>query len=367
MDTIEVIEEIKTDNSLVKANDQINTGLAVFENKKAELTSLASESKITISGIDDKENIKKADAQRKLLKAQRVQITKDGKAMRDQLTVVSRKISEKEKELIGIISPVEDDLQNQLDKVEAEKERLRQIEIEKENKRIQDRIDSLNNYNHTIDFLSVKSMSEDDFSITLTQAKMAYEAEQARLAEEERLRLEKEIEDRKAREAEEKRLSEERAELERIRAEQEAAAEKIREQQEAIRKEQEAAQAKLRAEQEVVEAEKRAIEAEKERQRREEEIKKAREEATEAARLQAIEDAKEADRLKKEAEEKARIEAEKKAARRPDKIKIKEYISAIKEVPVPELKTSEAKLVMVSIQELISRFDNYASEKAEKL
>lgn len=360
METL-VIEEPKVTGKLSLASQKISNGLIVFENKKEELEALAEESKgLTIAGIDDKEGMKLVSEKRKALKAERVALQKQGKEMRDGLTQMSRQISEKEKELVSIIEPTEKELLAEEKRIEDEKERIRQEEIAKEEARIQIRIDALAKYGFQIDYADIKSMSDETFDKYLDAAKIQHEKEEAEKAEAERLRLEQEEKERQEKEAEQKRLEAERAELEKLRQEQADREAKIKAEQEAIA-----------AEKKRIEDEKAAIEAAKQKEiedkKRAEELKIAQEKAAEAARLKAIEDAKEAERLKKEAEEKARLAAERKAARQPDKKKIEAYIAAIKSIQIPELKTEDGKSVMASIQELIGRFDEYATKKASEL
>lgn len=350
-----------TDSALAVASQKINAGVVAFENKKAQLEALAKEAKgLKIASISDKEGARIVSEKRKALKSERVEIEKQAKAMRDGLTQINRDISAKEKELIAIIEPTEKDLLAEEKRIEEEKERIRQEEITKENARIQKRIDDLAQFGFQIDYADVKSMSDETFAKYLDAAKIQHKKDQAEKAEQERLRLEQEEKERLEREAEAKRIAEEKAELERL------------------RKEQEEREAKIRAEQEAMEAEKRKMEAERlaleEKKRKEEEdakraeeLRVAKEKAAEAARIKAIEDAKEAERVKAEQDRKEREAAERKAARQPDKVKIQKYISDIKSVPVPELKTEDGKQVVASIQELISRFDSYATEKADQL
>lgn len=353
--TQNITTELRVDTQKIAA------GIKAFEAKKIELQELAdSANGLTINGIEDREGLKVLSSKRKELKAMRVEITKQGKSMRDTLTAVSRNISAKEKELVEIIEPVEKELQSKEDAIEAEKERIRQGEIERENARIQKRIDALAQYGYQIDYTDIKAMSDETFDKYLEAAKAQFENEQAEKAEQERLQREREEKERLEREAEAKRIEDERKELEALRKKQEEAQRIIDEQN-----------ARIAAENKRIEDEKAAIEAARQKEiedkKRAEEIRIAQEKAAESARLKAIEDAKEAERIRAEKEEKERIAAERKAARQPDKIKIQEYIKAIKSVPVPDMKTEDGQVIMSQIQELITRFDAYSTEKANAL
>lgn len=360
VETQEEIKEVQQDNSLIIAQKQINTGLETFSKKKAELELLAKNSSVTISGIDDKANIKLADENRKVLKAERVQLSKDGKLMRDQLSAVSKRIIEKERELIAIIEPMEKQLSEDLEKIEAEKEAIKQAEIAKEEARIQSRIDSLSSYGFQIDLADIKAMSDETFAKYLDAAKTQYEKELAEKEEAERLQKIKDEEERLAKEAEQKRLDAERKELEELRAKQ-AEAQRIIDEQ----------NAKIAAEQKKIEDEKKAIEDARLKaiadKNRADELEAARKEAAEAARLKTIQDAKDAEAKRIEKELKDAELAKRKLARQPDKEKVKKYIADIKAIEIPAIKSEEAKLVMQSIQLLIDKLSTYADEKIETL
>jgi hypothetical protein len=340
---------------------QIQTGLIAFEERKAKIIELAeSATDLTLDDWKDSKTLKVISAKRKELKAERVAITKEGKSMRDLIAPVTKMILEKEKELVSILEPEEERLEGYEKWAAEEAEKERQAEIERENARIQKRIDELAEYGYQIDYADIKAMSDETFAKYLDAAKTQFEKEQAEKAEQERLRIEQEERERKEREAEQERLRKEREELERLRLEQEQREAELRKQQEAIEAE------RIRIEQEKQAAE-RAKKEEEMRKRREEEIQRAREEAAEQARIKAIEDAKEAERIRVEQEEKARIAAEKKAARQPDKVKIEAYINAIIAVPVPEMKTEEGMSVLASILELRGKLEDYAKWKANEL
>lgn len=360
--TAETMEESpKVVSTLTLASQKISYGLLAFESKKAELEALAEDSKgLTISSIEDKDMIKIVSEKRKILKSERVSISKQGKEMRDTLTQMNRQIIEREKELIAIIEPTEKELMEQEKWVADEKERIHQEEIAKENARIQSRIDALAAYGFQIDYSDIKSMSDETFEKYKEAAKSQYEKEEAEKAEAERIRLEQEEKERLEREAERKRLEAERKELEDLRAKQ-AEAQRIIDEQ----------NAKIAAEQKRMADEKARIEAERlaeiERKKRAEELKAAEEKAAEEARLKAIQDAKDAENARIEKERRVKEAAERKARRQPDKVKIQAYIAAIKAIEVPEMKTEDGQMVMSAIQELISRFDEYATRKADEL
>ena len=168
-------------------------------------------------------------------------------------------------------------------------------------------------------FVDVAMMGDKEFDDNLEHARVAYVAEQARIAAE-----------LKAREEENKRLAEGRAELERL------------------QKEQAEAQTKIDAATRLIEADRKALEEEK----RKEQERKDREAFEKQAKIKADADAKaavkqaEADRIAKEkkaAEAKAR-----KAARMPDKKKLIAWVASFNEtnVPTPIVESHEAQEIL---------------------
>lgn len=167
--------------------NNINSGLAAFETRKTELTQLKKDAEgLTIESIDDKQAISQVSTWRKKLKAARVEIQKEGKAMRDPLTKISKSISEKEYELIDIIGPTEKELQSKEDWVKVEEEKIRLEGERKEQERIQKRIDRLREYGFEIDLTFIKSISDEDFEGVVNTAKIEFEKEKAIQAEKER-------------------------------------------------------------------------------------------------------------------------------------------------------------------------------------
>ncbi len=204
--------------------EKISTGLQAFEERKAALIQLREEaSGIKVTTYEDKATLKKATEVRKKLKAARVEIEKEGKAMRDPLTGVNREITAKEKELTDIISPTEKDLKTVEDWYEFEKNRIYQEAAEMENERIQSRINQLAEYGYEIDLNMLKGISDEQFEKVVANAKSKFEKEQS--AKEEQA-----LKEAAQREQDEK----DRAELKALREKQEAHEKALIERQEAI-------------------------------------------------------------------------------------------------------------------------------------
>lgn len=226
---------------------RINEGLIAFETRKAELTELKERAEgLKIDSLEDKESINKVSVWRKKLKSARVDIQKEGKAMRDPLTKINKTISEKENELIGIIEPTEKALQEQENWVKAEQDKIDQEAERKEQERIQARIDRLRTYGYEIDIIFLRGIDDEQFEGVVAQAKVEYDKDQATKAEQ--ARLEQEQRDQ---------AEKDRAELKALREKQETAELILKERQDEL--DQKAAAQKAR-EDEILEKERKAAE-----------------------------------------------------------------------------------------------------------
>lgn len=219
---------------------KINTGLAAFETRKAELTQLKEDAAgLTIESIEDKAAIQKVATWRKKLKAARVEIQKEGKAMRDPLTKISKSISEKEYELIDIISPTEKDLQSKEDWVAAENLKIEQAEASRKQALLQDRIDRLAEYGYAIDITFLTALDDEQYEKVLDNARIEFEKEEAKKADEAKLEQERQAQIQKDQE-ELKALKAKQAEADRIIKERQdeldRQAEQLKQQQAAERK-----------------------------------------------------------------------------------------------------------------------------------
>lgn len=226
-----------------------------------------------------------------------------------------------------------------------EKERIAKLRAE--------RIELLSTVCDNPELFQVESMSNEGFDQLYKGQKLAKEKqiEEARIAEEKRIEAEK-------KEAEER---------ERMRIENERLKKEAEEKEAQLRKEREESERKAKAEREKAEAQRKAIE-EKARKEREELQKKADEklrlEREERIRLENIEK----ERLAKEqAERKARELAEKKAKAAPDKIKLEEFARSIDSMIMPEIKSSEAKLIINNSKSLLLKVSVYIREQTNNL
>jgi len=122
------------------------TSIDQFDPTVAELQGLVAKTKdLVVADLENKEQLEVVRTSRIALKKKRVDIEKYAKTLRDTATAWSRKVSAKEKELIGIIEPEEDRLaaieseaeklalrKAQMEKLPIRKERLAQIGDEEE-------------------------------------------------------------------------------------------------------------------------------------------------------------------------------------------------------------------------------------------
>lgn len=241
-------------------------------------------------------------------------------------------------------APVEQ-MEENLEKIEnhfinLEKERIAKLEAE--------RIEQLRQYTEIIP-MSLGLMQEDVFQAYLSSQKKAYE---------DRIAAEKQAElDRIAREKAE---AEER---ERIRVENERLKKEAEEREKAIEAERIEAEKKLEAERSEAAAKQKAIEEAARIEREKAEAERVKLENELKARQKAEEEAKaEAARIERE-----RIEAEKKAAKAPDKDKLKMFIQSISLPVTPDLKTDESKAVAAIIVEKFNAFKVWAESQISNI
>lgn len=211
----------ETGSDIVKVATDIQSGLAVFESRKAAVVAKVEKySTLTIKDASDKEGYKTVKEARLDLMRERTATEKEGKSMRDPLTQTNKFISAKEKELVEV-SQAEELRLSKLEKdYEAEQERIKQEEIQKEIDRKQKMVDQLAEYGMSISISQLENVTDVQFQESLVFAKEAFDKKESeRIAEEKRLADEAEAQ-RLAKEAEAKKLQEERAELDRIKAEQ---------------------------------------------------------------------------------------------------------------------------------------------------
>lgn len=233
-----------------------------FNPTKAELLTLAEKAKgLTIKGVEDKEGYQLVHKQRIELKNARVDITKIGKTLRAEAVSFQKAVIAKEKELVGIIEPIEADLQIKQDAIDEEKEKIKRVEL------LPERHEKL---------LTVKGDVDDDILLGLddTQFQDLFNQKHAEFLEE---KERKQQEEQAKIEAENKRIEDEKL-LQQVRKEAEVKAKEQGKKDAELAKfkaEQEKEEA-VKAEREKAEAEKQAVVEEQERKEREEKEEQAK-------------------------------------------------------------------------------------------
>jgi len=212
-----------------------------FNPTVAELNALATQYRnLAIAGVEDKEGYERVHKARMELVRTRGDITRAGKALRDDANKFSKAVIEKEKELVGIIEPVEKDLKAKQEAIDEEKERARRVVL------LPDRRAKLAEIGEIVSDDDLLGMSVEDFSVFFNSRKELYlerkeatlRAEEQRMAEEKRLVEEAKLAEQHAKEREAeleqaRKEATEKAEREAVvRAEQEAKAKAEREAEE---------------------------------------------------------------------------------------------------------------------------------------
>jgi hypothetical protein len=186
---------------------KIENGLQLLDQHEADLNLLAEQFKgLTIKGVDDKLGFATLRDARITLKSRRIQIEKDGKALRENAVKFQKRVIEREKQLIAIIEPTENALYMEEKRIEEQKEVIRLEKERKENERIQNRVTALAQFSFAMDLYELKIMPDAEFTELLLKVQDEYNQEQQRLAE-------VKAEEEKQRQAEQERIRLEREEF----------------------------------------------------------------------------------------------------------------------------------------------------------
>ena len=132
--------------------------LEKFNPKKAELTHLSmTYEKLEIKWIDDKAWYNAVDIARKDLKANRIEIKKTWKIMRDEANAFNKQVLDYEKDLVSIIEPLEKTLLDKQNEIDA----LR--EIEKRKKLLPERRTLLSHIKYEMSDEAILQYDSEDF------------------------------------------------------------------------------------------------------------------------------------------------------------------------------------------------------------
>lgn len=240
-------ETTKPETAIATTEQFISQQLQKFEFTEEGLIKLVDEVKeLKVTGIEDKEGLKKVHEGRMRLARARTGITKGGKALREFSNTYNKAVLERESTLVAIVSPTEEALKKQEDEIEYQKQEKKAQEQREEDAKIQTRIDALAKFDFAVDITTLKAWSEDQFNETLVDAEKEFNEKERKRQEEEQKKAEEREQLKKQKEAQEA----ERAELERkqrefnqqqeaARQENERKAKELTDQQDQLRKQQE--------------------------------------------------------------------------------------------------------------------------------
>lgn len=173
-----------------------NINLSMFSPKKAELITLADKYKdLKIDWVKDTKWFKLVHDAQMELKNARVWIQKTRLEYTRQFDEAKKQAMDLERELLWIITPIEESLKEQKEKIEAEKEKLKEEERQKKQKLLQDRIDKLATvgYVHP-NVIILQDMDEFFFNDLFENQKVIFEIAQQKIKEEEEKRLQEQEE-----------------------------------------------------------------------------------------------------------------------------------------------------------------------------
>ena len=313
---------------------------------------------LEIEGPEDKAGFKRVHDARMEARDLRLSAQDRHKTAKAAVLEFGRKLDAAKNQIVGMIEPIEADLQKKEDGYNEAREVIKRKVAEEAAAKLQARVNALTAVGGAVSLAVLQALTDEQFSAELATATKAHEE---RKAAEEAARVERErqeAEARKQREAEDARIAAERAKLEAERRQQEELARVEREKLEAERRKQEEALAEERRKADEAAAAERAKQAEFARKLEEERRKVAeerqrieREEFERQAKAKAEQEARE--KLEAERKEQVRIEAERKAeearreAMKPDIQKLRDYAAALESVPIPQVADAEAREMLL--------------------
>lgn len=354
---------MSTEIAEVEQVDFITTELQKFNITDTTIAEWSDKfSVLTINGIEDKSGYEKVREARLFIKGRRVEVEKTSKLLKADALAFQRAVNEEEKRIVALLDPIETQLELKEQNFEAEKQKLRDELLRKEQERINARVAllmengcSFNGEHYYIgesgvmSLTNVKEYTDRKFDLILDEVKLENIKIVEAKAEAERLQKE-----------EAERLKAEREELLAIRIEQDKQAAKLKEQQDAIN----ADRAKI--ENERIERENK-IRQEAEQKQRAIELDKAREEAAKKAKADLIEKQRLETERKIEADRKAKLRADRLEALKPVKQKLLDFAIQLNAIEMPILNDSEAEEILKSAKVLLTKVSDFIIEKSETL
>lgn len=319
---------------------------------------------LTVKGLDDKRGLVEVHAARMIVKNTRIDVEKTRKALKADALAWGQKVDAEARRITKLLEPIEDHLTFEEEKITKEKARLEAEKKRLEEERAQSIVNEFAKYGVLMPYAEAMTITDADYAVKIESAKQSWQAEQERIAEEKRHEETRRQEEAAKAKAESERLLQERIELERMRAAEEAKRQAERAEAECKRLEQEAI---LAAEREKIAAERRAIEAERMRQEHAAAMERAKKEAAEKAEREAIARAEREAKEKEEAERKAKAEAERQERLKPDKEKMMALADKIESMPLPEVVSPSARIVMDGIKERVESLCEFIRKSVERI
>ncbi len=342
------------DRVITQTEEYIEKALKQYTVTDAEIAKLNDKyMSLKINGQEDVKGYRVVRSARMEIKGKRIDVEKKRKELKEESLKFGKAVDGEAKRITALLLPIETHLTEQEKTIDDEKARIKREAAEKEQKRIQGRIQGLFDtgmaFNGTgyvyqdiiISPEQVNTMTDDEYHAKVNDVAEAKRVEASKLAEIERKKKEEEV-----------RLAKQKAE-------QEAEQKRLEAENERIKKAQEKKEAELKAERDKLEAEKEAVEKVKQdaidKKKHQEEIEKTKKEAEEKAVIEAKEKAKKEAEEKAEKERIAKMEAELVEKLRPDNEKLLLLADAIDVMQMPELANPQSHDILTKAQGHLQR------------
>lgn len=336
---------------------------------------------LTIEGPEDKAGFDRVHEARMQARDLRLDVQKRHETAKKAALEFGRKLDEAKRNIVGLIEPIEADLQAKEDAYKAAKEEIKRKAAEAAQAKLQARVDALGAVGGSASIAVLQALTDEQFAAELATATKAHED---RKAAEERDRLDREKR-RADEEAKQARLQA-RIDLmvvyegvssiqalgemtdEQFGAELDAAKARYKKRQddkaEADRLAKEEAN-RLAEQRRTLDEERRKLDAEKQRLDREEFERRAKLKAEQEAR----------DKLEAERKEQERKDAEAKAeearreAMKPDLEKLRDYVVALEAVPIPSVSDPAVYQIVLNmtgeVERMCQRVESWIDEQAK--
>lgn len=222
---------------------------------------------LKIADVHDKVGLALVHEARMDIKRRRTGVEKMRVALKKDALDYGRRVDAEAARLTALLAPIEAHLDAEEGRIEQAKSALKAAEVEMERAKLRDRMEALNAVGSTrvVDPLAIQGMSDEEFSVALSEATAAHAQRQAALAAEAAQKAQEAAAAIEARKVEEQRLAAQREELARQQAAQAAAEKKLADDRAELERQRKALEAQATAERRAAEAEKDRVAAEERR------------------------------------------------------------------------------------------------------